>query len=73
MAGICVICTKLEKKKVVINDKLDEIVRCTCGKYDKDGTQGFYSFNLVLNQSKVIKNIQDNCEDWDDIMKPKQG
>jgi hypothetical protein len=71
MAGVCIICKNLSKKELLFDSKKLEGCRCLKGKYDKDGLEGFYSLTSVRKESKAIKEIEDNCELWDDALAAK--
>ncbi len=67
----CVLCTQLEKKEFILDDKKVECAFCLKEKYNKDGQLGFYSMSNVLKSSKSVKEIEENCDCWDDRLKPK--
>jgi hypothetical protein len=71
MAGKCIICNNLERKVFNFDDKLFDGCGCSVGKYDKDKVIGFYSLSSVTKSSKSIKEIEDECDSWDDRFKTK--
>ena len=69
MAGICVLCNNLLGSEMILNDELYSTCRCSKGKFDNNGVQGFFSQKNVLKTCKSISEIQGKCEVWDDRMK----
>jgi len=73
MAGKCVLCNNLNKKEMVYEGKPIECYRCSVGKYDgQDKLEWFYSLNSVLKPCKSVKDIEEECDSWDDRLKPKR-
>ena len=71
MAGKCILCNNLEGKKIILNDEVIDCARCNIGKFDKDGVHGYFSISKILKSYKSIVEIEDECDKWDDRMKPK--
>lgn len=72
MAGKCALCNNLEGLKFIIDDKMVEASHCVKAKFDKDGVCGYHSIEAILKPSKSVKEIEDNCDSWDDRLKPKK-
>jgi hypothetical protein len=49
-----------------------EASHCVKAKFDKDGVCGYHSIEAILKPSKSVKEIEDNCDSWDDRLKPKK-
>ncbi len=71
--GVCVICKNLEKIEIFYNGCKLEGCHCLAGKYDDGNLPGYYSLTMVIKQAKIIKEIQENCDSWDDSLKGKNS
>ena len=73
MAGVCAICNNLEKSGVVVDDKVYDSCACRKGKFLKtdESISRLYTLGVVLKPNKILKDIQDSCDCWDDRLKGK--
>jgi len=69
--GICVLCNNLEGRKFVLDDRQIDGCVCSKGKFAKGGIESIYTIENVTKQSKSVKEIGENCDSWDDRLKPK--
>lgn len=69
--GICVLCNNLVRQNLNIGGKPIECYTCSKDKFNIQDALGFWSFNDVSKPCKSVKGIAENCDCWDDRLKPK--
>lgn len=72
MAGKCILCNNLSGKTFKIDDKEYNCGYCSKGKYRNNGIESYFSMDKIIKSVKAVSEIEENCDSWDDRLKPKR-